>query len=94
MYSIQTENSSELTPSTVLYSVLIHTQINFILHKLSENPISLSQRVFRCFVKIGFVHTENLAKLNLSVLQNCFQKDLLTPNTQYPRNRIVGIFKF
>ena len=85
MYSIQTENSSELTPSTVLYSVLIHTQINFILHKLSENPISLSQRVFRCFVKIGFVHAENLAKLNLSVLQNCFQKDLLTPNTQLPK---------
>ena len=37
---IQTENSSELTPSTVLYSVLIHTQINFILHKLSDTPIS------------------------------------------------------
>ena len=78
MYSIQTENSSgqTLTPSTVLYSVLIHTQINFILHKLSDTPISLSQRVFWCCVKIGFVHTENLAKLISSVLQNCFQKDL------------------
>ena len=64
---------------------ILHTSL-FILHKLSDTPISLNQRVFWCCVKVGFVHTDLfLAKMISSVSQELSPKGPLTPDTQLPK---------